>query len=243
MHAQHSLSFCRAHVALASAGWHAISFGSHGRFAELASWHCTRLQRTRDLDSCSNLSLASLPAAWVAANHIDVRTRGAGWWRWKPYTILQKLTSMREGEVLVHLDYDLVPTTDLRALFCIGQKVRKGVGAFHMPCHTDRAWTKRELAHEMRATDEMLDTVQIYAGLLVLRKNVCSSFFFCPSERPVAPRLQRATMSDVRKGGVTTACKRTRLRVGGTGSTLCLIQYLISETCFAWEDEWREDHI
>uniref|UniRef100_A0A7S4B5A7 Nucleotide-diphospho-sugar transferase domain-containing protein n=1 Tax=Chrysotila carterae TaxID=13221 RepID=A0A7S4B5A7_CHRCT len=160
-----------------STGWHAISFGSHGRFAELASWHCTRLQRTRDLDSCSNLSLASLPAAWVAANHIDVRTRGAGWWRWKPYTILQKLTSMREGEVLVHLDYDLVPTTDLRALFCIGQKVRKGVGAFHMPCHTDRAWTKRELAHEMRATDEMLDTVQIYAGLLVLRKNAFTLSF------------------------------------------------------------------
>lgn len=56
------------------------------------------------------------------------------------------------------------------ALFCLGQNSLHGVAAFHFPCLTERAWTKRELADEFNATDAMLDTVQVYGGLLVLRK-------------------------------------------------------------------------
>eukprot|EP00965_Chrysotila_dentata_P128147 4236849-Pleurochrysis_carterae.AAC.4 len=79
---------------------------------------------------------------------------------------------MHEGEVLAHVDYDLISLPDVRALFCLGQNAKQGVVAFHMPCHTDRAWTKAELAIAMNATDQMLDSVQIYAGLAVFRKTV-----------------------------------------------------------------------
>ena len=34
--------------------------------------------------------------------------RGAGWWRWKPYYLLHELRKVREGDVLVHADHDLV---------------------------------------------------------------------------------------------------------------------------------------
>ena len=45
-----------------------------------------------------------------------------------------------------------------------------GVAGFHFPCLTDRAWTKREVADALGASDAMLDTTQVYAGLLVLRR-------------------------------------------------------------------------
>ena len=52
------------------------------------------------VDSCTALSLADLPAEWVRQHGIVVGTRGVGFWRWKAYTILQRLSSMADGEVL-----------------------------------------------------------------------------------------------------------------------------------------------
>tara|TARA_B100000795_G_C22668760_1_gene387075 strand:+ start:622 stop:744 length:123 start_codon:yes stop_codon:yes gene_type:complete len=36
----------------------------------------------------------------VRQHGIVVGTRGVGFWRWKAYTILQRLSSMADGEVL-----------------------------------------------------------------------------------------------------------------------------------------------
>jgi hypothetical protein len=73
-------------------------------------------------------------------------------------------------QVLVHFDYDLAIGHNLSALYCLGQNAPRGVATFHFPCWTDRGWTKRELADAFNATDQMLDTAQLYAGLVVLRK-------------------------------------------------------------------------
>jgi hypothetical protein len=60
--------------------------------------------------------------------------------------------------------------SNLRGLFCLGQNSAHGVAAFHFPCLTDRAWTKHEAAAALNASEDMLDSAQVYAGLLVLRK-------------------------------------------------------------------------
>ena len=102
--------------------WHLITFGSHARFQELARRKCAVAHRTMPtVDTCTNLSLASLPEEWARAHDADVSTRGAGWWRWKPYLIQRRLRELEEGDVLVHLDYDLVMDRDPKALFCLGQ--------------------------------------------------------------------------------------------------------------------------
>lgn len=80
--------------------------------------------------------------------------------------------------MLLYADRD-VPigrNRSLAPLFCLGQNRPDGIAAFHTPCMIDRAWTNRATTSAMlgaRATtggDLMLDTVTVWAGLLVLRK-------------------------------------------------------------------------
>ena len=162
----------REAVCTKDAGWHMASFGSHGVYLDQAAWKCNRVNSrgSPKIDSCVNASIASLPGDWKLQHHVNVTVRGAGYWKWKPYYLLRRLEELRAGDVLVHLDYDLTIRTNLSALFCLGQNARKGVALFHFPCWTDREWSKAELAAELNATDEMLDTAQIYAGVVVLRK-------------------------------------------------------------------------
>ena len=159
------------------AGWHLRSFGSHGNWAQAAKERCERavgvdkLVKRRELDSCTASSLESLPETWRLSAGVNNATRGAGWWRWKPYYLLQELRAVPEGDVIVHMDYDLrLEVKHPKALWCIGQNERKGVATFHFPCLTDRAWTKVEVGLALGATPEMLDTATLYAGLVVVRR-------------------------------------------------------------------------
>lgn len=159
--------------------WHITTFGSHDHWAADAAFKCNQAARwnRNHVDSCQNHSLMSLPEDWKREHGIRLGTLGVGYWRWKPYTILRRLEAMDEGEVLLHADYDLILGPNLHNLFCLGQNVARGVAAFHFPCLTDRAWTKAEAAQSLNASARVLDTAQIYAGLLVLRKTAGSMRF------------------------------------------------------------------
>jgi hypothetical protein len=165
------------------ARWHLATFGSHAGFAYQASQRCRAALRSRCrcVDACTNDTLATLPATWAVEHHVNSATRGAGWWRWKPYLILQRLLALADGDVLVWHDYDLLLGHDPKALFCLAQNSANGVAAFHFPCLAERFWTKRELATAMLAdnsdADAMLDSAQIYGGLLAFRRTPFSLGF------------------------------------------------------------------
>mmetsp|Transcript_734 Transcript_734/g.2324 ORF Transcript_734/g.2324 Transcript_734/m.2324 type:complete len:354 (-) Transcript_734:450-1511(-) len=163
-----------------ASGWHLASFGSHGSFADRASWICRRARHEiggrsrsvapRVLDSCTTSNLTSLPRRWRVRHNVSRAVRGAGYWKWKPFYLLKRLAKLADGDVLVHLDYDLTITEDASALFCLGQNAERGVALIHFPCWTDRQWSKAELVRALNATDAMLDTAQVYGGVVVLRK-------------------------------------------------------------------------
>lgn len=157
--------------------WVVITFGSHGRFQALAARSCSRIRLTPSIDECTAHSLETLPAEWREAHGANASSPGAGWWRWKAFLILRTLRSLAVGDVVAHLDYDLVPDRDLSSLLCLGQNAARGVAVFHTPCLTEHGWTKRELAVAMNATDLMLSTAQIYAGLIAIRKGASSMRF------------------------------------------------------------------
>jgi hypothetical protein len=138
--------------------WHVLTFGSHGKYQKLASLKCSgaanRFRRNGQLvlDSCQNLTLSSLSPDWAAAHGVSLTSagdlskptsRGAGFWVWKPYSILRRLEQLKMGDVLAWIDYDLILPQDLTALFCLAQNAGSGIAVFHFPCLTDRAWTKR----------------------------------------------------------------------------------------------------
>ena len=134
------------------AGWHLRTFGSHANWALAAEEKCgakvgvARLVRRGELDSCAARRLEDLPASWRERAGVNNHTRGGGWWRWKPYYLLRELRALRQGDVMVHTDYDLQLTSQPAALWCLGQNAAQGVATFHFPCLTDRAWTKAEVA-------------------------------------------------------------------------------------------------
>ena len=134
----------REAVCTRKGGWHMASFGSHGAFQDLAAWKCGRMAHkgVPKLDSCINVSLASLSTRWRRAHNVTRHSRGAGAWRWKPYYLLRRLESLAMGDVLVHLDYDLTIRTNVSALYCLGQNAEHGVALFHFPCWTDRQYSK-----------------------------------------------------------------------------------------------------
>ena len=77
-----------------SSGWHIITFGSHGKFEAKAKDKCRRVSqlRKRVVDSCTALTLGDLPADWARQHGVVLGTLGIGHWRWKAYTILQRLS-------------------------------------------------------------------------------------------------------------------------------------------------------
>ena len=54
--------------------------------------------------------------------HIAGLPRGAGYWLWKPYYILENLLHMAEGDVLVYMDAGVSVVADLHPLISIAQQ-------------------------------------------------------------------------------------------------------------------------
>jgi hypothetical protein len=90
----------REAVCTKNTAWHATTFGSHGKFADLARMKCRRAAQVRPvISTCTNLTLQDLPPRWAKANGATRGSRGAGYWRWKPYTLLRRLQALGDGEV------------------------------------------------------------------------------------------------------------------------------------------------
>ena len=164
-------------------GWHLRIFGSHSTWAMAAEEKCgsqtgvARFRARGELNSCIARRLDDLPASWRLNAGVNNATRGAGWWRWKPYYLLRELQAVPHGDVLVHTDYDLQLSKHPSGLWCLGQNEPRGIVTFHFPCLTDRAWTKAEVATALGASPAMLDTSTLYAGLLVLRRTPAAEAF------------------------------------------------------------------
>ena len=155
--------------------WHILTFGSHAEHSFKANNYICAPARKIGAYTCRAANLTDVERAssrsWMAAHGVNLTMRGIGYWRWKPLLIQAALRRLPRGDVLMWMDRDLrIFNRPLDMLFCIGQNVRKGVAGFHFPCFTERKWTKRELVEAMGVDEAMLETVQLYAGLLILRK-------------------------------------------------------------------------
>ena len=155
--------------------WHVLTFGSHGSFRFKAkNYVCEPALRT-GADTCQAANLTDVARAssrgWMAQHGVNLTAKGIGFWKWKPLLIQETLRRLPKGDVLLWMDRDLrIFNRPLDMLFCLGQNTRRGVAGFHFPCFSERVWTKRELADAMGADQDAMETVQLYAGLLVLRK-------------------------------------------------------------------------
>jgi len=94
---------------------------------------------------------------WKENEKILVLPRGAGYWIWKPYIILDSFKSMNEGDLLLYTDAAVIIINDLSPLWDLAEKnsivtFRLGGGLYND--RTNRTWTKRDCMILMDADSE-----------------------------------------------------------------------------------------
>ncbi len=116
--------------------------------------------------------------------HPQRKTRGYGYWCWKPYLILRLLKAMREGDILHYGDIDIRfnPPGRKRLLeyFAIAQKDPTGILAFFNDVQPDlsdgnrfnRYWIKGDCLDyfNLRHDDNFLHAPMVWAGNVFVRK-------------------------------------------------------------------------
>lgn len=95
--------------------------------------------------------------------------RGAGYWLWKPYIILEALRNLSDDDILVYHDSgaeiigNIKPLTDLVN--------EKKILLFRSHGYTNSGWTKRDCFYFMDCDlPKYYDGPQVWAGFIVLKK-------------------------------------------------------------------------
>lgn len=151
---------------------------------------CRSAMKYKIFNSCDQFGLAdlhSLPALSPQGQQIlTSEKRGAGFWLWKPLLIWQELLKAAEGDVLVYMDADCEFVSTPAPLVGLLKEGQDVVGFESL--ETEANGTKADVIALFNAT-EFLDTQQLYAGLIILRRSWQSLGFvaqwlaFCQDRR------------------------------------------------------------
>lgn len=114
--------------------------------------------------------------------------RGAGYWLWKPFIILETLRQMNEGDCLVYSDAGMEIVDDLTPLLRIAsERCSPILFSGHGTC---REWTKRDCFFFMNADEPQYHEAQMLdASFIVCAKTPETSAFvtewleFCQDQR------------------------------------------------------------
>ena len=106
------------------------------------------------------------------------KTRGCGYWLWKPYIILKTLIeSMSDNDLLMYQDAGAHIIRDVGPLLKLVQELDPGILVFHTQ-FLEKVFTKRDAYVLMGMDDERVyDSYQRMASFVILRKN-CQSLQF-----------------------------------------------------------------
>lgn len=86
-------------------------------------------------------------------NHILDQSRGAGYWLWKPYLILETLKNIKDGDILMYIDSGACFVSHAGTLFKMLDT--QDIVLFDMPYFYNRTYIKRDCFELMGCTEEM----------------------------------------------------------------------------------------
>ena len=103
--------------------------------------------------------------------------RGAGYWLWKPFILLETFKLMNEGDVVIYCDADAVVLQSLSPLYDLCIK-HDSIMLFDNSVHLNKSWIKRDCYILMDAdTPDFYNAAQAMGGFIVLKKNIKSEKF------------------------------------------------------------------
>lgn len=98
-------------------------------------------------------------------------SRGAGYWAWKPYYILETLKEMQEDDILVYMDCGdgFLDTTNMYSFLV--NKMENCNMLLTLGAYRNSDWTRRDcFVHMGCDTEEFHNTIQVEAGIIVVKK-------------------------------------------------------------------------
>jgi len=152
------------------------------------------------VDNCISYTREDLLKTEFYRQHSNIldEKRGAGYWLWKPYYILETLNSLNEGDNLVYADSGILFWKNIKPLTDLvkdGNGIALFYNAYQMKCYT-----KRDLFIALDCDREpYLSAPLVHAGLQVYRKSPNAISFL---EEVLKYATQRTLITDdINKSG------------------------------------------
>lgn len=170
--------------------YHFITFATpSGSYIKNATDLCASAMNVARFDSALIGNMNVLDPLFKKQNeNILGHARGAGYWLWKPYVILKRLTELADGDVLCYCDSSYRFLSDARKI--ADEWLKDGdIGACHNKPndskwheHTDRKYSKNDTFELMNVPcgnerERIKSTTQAWAGFILLRKSKMSVSF------------------------------------------------------------------
>ena len=137
----------------------------------LSAFRLCHSVRGRGIDRFRLWTPRDLPADFRRGRESILRQkRGAGYWLWKPFIILETMREAAEGDVVIYCDAGVEIGGDLSPLVEIAS--RKGIVLFSNRPHMQKEWTKRDAFVLLDAdSPRYWDAGQLMGGFMILQNN------------------------------------------------------------------------
>ena len=137
----------------------------------LSAFRLCRSARGRGVDRFRLWTPRDLPADFRRGRESTLRQkRGAGYWLWKPFIILETMREAAEGDVVIYCDAGVNIGGDLSPLVEIAS--RKGIVLFSNGPYLQKEWTKRDAFVLLDAdAPRYWDAGQLMGGFMILQNN------------------------------------------------------------------------
>lgn len=94
--------------------------------------------------------------------------RGFGWYAWKPFIIIDALSKLSDGDIVLYTDADTYPISNFSILYDICNK--EGMMAFEVTGEKNRSWCKRDCYITMNQDNEKYYDAQAAVARFILFK-------------------------------------------------------------------------
>ncbi len=133
--------------------------------------------RMGGVDQCIRYQPKHLEASFVQSNQFLLgEKRGAGLWLWKPHIILDAMTRVEDGDVIIYCDSGAIVTGSFAPQIEVCRALKDGVLGFEVGQGLlERQWTKRDAFVVMGCDSKVYwDTPQLRAGTMLFVKSTAS---------------------------------------------------------------------
>ncbi|MBD2865605.1 hypothetical protein [Paenibacillus oceani] len=133
---------------------------------------------------------------------ILLQPRGAGYWIWKPYYILQAMSAMKPGDTIIYSDAGIEITGPLDPLIRLCRE--QGIVLFQTHNQLNRMWTKRDCFVLMDCdssrywdAQQLMGSFSLYLNNDRSRKFVQQWLDYCCNEQIVTDRPNRCGLPNL----------------------------------------------